>query len=323
MKRFIYSIFAVASLLLCASCAKDGFKAAGNDEIVVIPTLRNSRTVLVPAGDLTDSRIHIDGYNATSGSRHLDANTIFDSGSWKFYTDKLDVHYYWPQNSNLDVMAYSPAKLDNTCMEVASKSTVTCTGLPMTGEGQEGELLYEFVCGYKGGCKKSDGAIVVPMCRPFAIVNFYLDEAVRSVLKKIEITGIYSQGIFDVESGLWNLSGDKGAFVCNVNKEYPVDINNASHLGGPFIVIPQDLRAGHSGEEVKLVVTYVSKGNAYETITETTLGEAVIASTKIGSWESGKEYNYWISLNGAANEIHMSVTIGEWQTEGNSEVEVK
>jgi len=325
MRTYIYTILAATALVMCASCTKDVCDSE-SDRIVVNPTLQETKATLIPAGSLTDCRIHIDGYNTTSGVKHLDGNILYEGGQWIFYTDVKNVHYYWPQNSNLDVMAYSPAKLANTYMEITTKSIVTCTGLPMTRETQEGTLLNEFICGYKADCKQSDGAISITMSRPFAIVNFFLDEAVRSKLIKIEITGIHNKGVFDVNSKSWTSTANPSTLLCDVNKEYPTQINNASHLGGPFIVIPQSLRASDTGNEVKLVLTYVSKGNTNETITETTIGQAALASasdTKIGQWESGKEYNYWISLNGAANEIRMAVTIREWKVEGSSETEVK
>lgn len=315
-----------AALFFCASCAKEGAVISGVDEIVVVPTLGESKATLVPAGNLQASRIHIDAYNATSGEKHIDGNILCQDGKWMFYTDVQDVHYYWPQNSNLDVLAYCPVKLEKTCIEVTSKNTVRCTGLPMAGELQDDKLLEEFICGYKGGCKKADGTISVTLKRPFAVVNFYLEDAVRCTLNTIEITGIFNQGVYAVETGAWSSLDGKSDFVCTVGKEYPTEINAGFHLGGPFLVVPQSLRPDETDTAVKLRLNYRSKGNTKDTITETKLGQAGLDedySVKVGSWECGKRYDYYISLNGAANEVRMSVQVVPWSIEGNSEIDVK
>lgn len=315
-----------ALLVLCVSCRKQEAVSAACDEISVLPVLEETKATLIPAGNLTECRIHIDGYNNTSGEKHIDGNILYNNTKWIFYTDIEDVHYYWPQNSNLDVLAYSPAKIEKTCIEVKSKKIIECTGLPLTDALQEDNLLDEFICGYKEDCKKADGAISITLKRPFAIVNFYLDEAVRSTLKKIEITGMNNKGKYDVSTGAWTEISNKSTFCCNVNKVYPTQINNNSHLGGPFLVIPQDLHGNDETNAVKLVFTYRSTGNSSDTVTETTLGQSALEndpSEKIGSWEPGKRYDYYISLNGAANEVRMAVKITEWKKEGNSEVDVK
>lgn len=319
------TIFAAASLLCLAACGKEGTEIpACDNEITVIPTLDDTRATLIPAGDLTDQRIHIDGYLHDTETRYLNSNILYDQGAWVFYTDRVKgVHYYWPQNSTLDILAYSPAKLENTFVSILSSKTIKCTGLPLADSLQEGTKLKEFICGYRYNCPKTGGAIAMPLQRPFATVNFYLDEAVRSTLNYITIKGLYSTGIYDVKAGTWSDLETQDDLYCKVGKQYPDSINNASHLGGPYLVIPQSLRVG-AADEVKLVFSYKSAGNAGNTITETALGQAKNSTdSKVSAWEPGKVYNYWVSLNGAANEIRMKVTIGNWSIQGNEEIDVK
>jgi len=239
-----------------------------------------------------------------------------------FYTTVLDVHYYWPQKSNLDVMAYSPEDLSKTCVSV-SKNIVTCTKLPMVDSLQSDKLIHEFVCVWTPDCKKSDGAIQLQLKRPFATVNFYLEDAIRSTLKNIKIEGINSSGVYDASSGKWTSTSDPENLFCKVEKPYPDSINNASHLGGPFLVIPQSMRTGSN--PVKLVFTYHSKGSLSDTVTETTIGNASPkgSTDKITEWEPGKVYNYYISLLGAANEVRLAVTVEPWSVQGDSEIDVK
>lgn len=324
MRNSIFEIFALTAVLLLSSCSKQDVETTGSDEISVIPTLEDTKATLIEDGDLTGYRIHLDGYLAGTETKHLDGNILYEGGKWLFYTTIKDVHYYWPQKSNLDVMAYSPAKLDNTCITVVSPTMIKCTNLPMVDSLQSNNNFNELVVGCKAGCKKTDGAIAITLHRPYAAVNFYLNEAVRSTLNYIKIDGLYSTGDFAYSSGSfsWSNLADKSYLYCGVNKVYPTNINNGSHLGGPFLVIPQNLP-----DEIKLVFSYRSKGNNKDTITETTIGKASIGSgtsaSTISKWEAGKVYNYWISLNGAANEVRMAVSVSEWKVEGSSEVDVK
>jgi len=326
MRHYIIEIIAVsAALILSASCNKQAAETAGSDEIQVIPTLEETKATLIPAGDLTSCRIHLDGYLAGTETKHLDGNILYKGGKWSFYTSIENVHYYWPQKSNLDVMAYSPAKLDSTHITIVSSKQIKCTKLPMIDSLQADKKFNELVVGYKAGCKKSDGAIKIKLYRPYASVRFHMEEAVRSTLNYIKIDGLYSTGTFTYSSGSfsWGNLADKADLYCGVHKVYPTEINNKSPLGGPFLVIPQDLPTTDS-DAIKLVFSYRSTGNTKDTITETTIGTAKdIKGNSINKWEAGKDYDYWITLNGAANEVRMAVTISEWDIQGSSETEVK
>lgn len=318
------TIFAAASLLCLAACVRETGDSDCDNTITLIPTLEDTKATLIPAGDLTDYRIHVDGYLHGTETRHLNANMLYDNGAWVFYTDLVKgVNYYWPQNSGLDILAYSPAKLENTFVSILTSKTVKCTELPLADSLQAGTKLKEFVCGYKANCKYADGTIILPMSRPFATVNFYLDEAVRSTLNYITIKGLYSTGIYDAQTGKWSSLETKDDLYCKVSKTYPDSINNSSHLGGPYLTIPQDLRVGKT-DEVKLIFSYKSAGNAGNTITETSLGQAKNSgNSNVSEWKPGFVYNYWVSLNGAANEIRMKVTVKDWTIQGNEEIDVK
>jgi len=321
MSNYIPFILAISALLANA-CTKEPVATGSNVEITFIPSLVETKANLI-GDDLTvgDVRIHLDGYLNGKTDKHLNGNVLYEDSKWIFYTHIKDVHYYWPQNSNLDVLAYSPAKLDSTHITTESKTVVKCKNLPMVDSLQADKHLDEFICGYKANCSKEDGAINITLHRPYAAINFYLDEAIRSTLNYIKIENLYSTGNYTCSEsgGSWGSLTDSAYLYCKVNKVYPININNGSHLGGPFLVIPQALP-----DAVKLIFSYRSTGNSKDTITETTLGKAALVSGgTVGQWEPGKVFNYWISLNGAANEIRMAVTINEWKTEGNTEIDVK
>lgn len=315
------------------SCSKaTSEQPVERDEIVFIPTLSETKANLIPAGDMIGKNIHVDGYIAGSESKHLDGDVIYDNfddesaNTWVFYKDgKLGVHYYWPQNSNLDILAYSPADLQNTFVSIASSKTVTCNNLPVVDTLQKGSLLNEFVCGYKADCGKDDGPISVTLKRPFALIKFYLDEAVRCNVNNIKVQGIYNCGTYNASTSKWSELSNSSELICSVNKKYPDPLNNGSELSDSLVVIPQSMRVGtEETDPVKLTFSYTSVGNTVPTITETTIGQASgTDGKKVTAWEPGKVYEYYLTLNGAANECRMTVKIGKWSKQGEVVVDVE
>jgi len=331
MRQYIFEILAVSTaILLSPSCAKQkAEEALSNDEIVVVPSLEETKATMIAAGDLTANRIHLDGYLHGLETKHLDANILYEGGKWIFYTTDAyalkDVHYYWPQNSSLDILAYSPANLDKTNIEIKSSKQVKCTKLPMDYANQSGTNLNEFIVGYKADCKKDDGAVNITLNRPYAAVRFCIMEAVRSTLNYLEVTNLYSTGTYTSDASgkfTWGNFADVKDLHLAIGKAYPTEINNKTPLNNEyFLVIPQTLIT----DNIKLKFSYRSVGNTKDTITETSIGKALRSDTSapVDAWEPGKKYNYYITLNGAANEVRMAVTVEPWKVEGSSETEVK
>jgi len=336
MKKAINILSVITALCLIASCSKKEQPVSGSssDEIRIEASLADvTKASLVTSENITSRRIHLDGFttNGTThtSNKHLDANALYDNGGWVFYTTIKDVHYYWPQHSNLDIFAYSPVSLTNTCCSVERTpdfhNKLTCTNLPMVNTSEAAGALEEFVCVEKNNCTKTDSPVALQFKRPFSVVNFKLKEAVRCDLNYIRITGIYNSGSLDcsADSWMWVPSGDTTSFVCNVNKNYPSEINNESPLGGPFIMIPQSLRKNEASP-VYMEFNYKTVGNDKPTTTYVKLGTSSGSSgTVVELWKPGYNYTYYVSLLGAAGEVKMSIVCEEWASQGNSETIVQ
>jgi len=335
MKRTTYILSAVVVLFMSASCTKEQQSAgdASSDEIRIEASLAEDTKASSLVTDLTTRRIHLDGYinsdgNHPSNNKHLDANALYENSKWLFYTGIRDVHYYWPQTSHLDFFAYSPADLSKTCCAVERTSgfqnKIICTDLPMVDTAKAALELQEFVCVEKKNSQKTDAAVDLQFKRPFSVVQFKLDSAVRSDLNFIRITGIYNSGNLYCSKipWAWNVSGSTTDFTCIVNKNYPTEINNDSDLGGPFIMIPQSLLKD-GASPVYMEFNYQTVGNDTPTTTFLKLGTSTGSSGTVNEWKAGFNYTYYISLMGAAGEVKMSVKCEVWDPQGNSEIIVQ
>lgn len=322
--------------VLTAACSKEHsenntINDTSVDEIRIDASLtKSTKTSLVDS--IIYRRIHLDGYTNSDGktpsnNRHLDANALYENG-WIFYTDIKNVHYYWPQNSRLDFFGYSPADLSKTCCTIERTSDyhnkVICTALPVSDTAKVARELEEFVCAEKKNCEKTAEPVRLEFKRPFCVIRFKLDQAVRSDLNFIRITDIHNSGSLDcsVTPWVWSVSGGFADFTCNVYKNYPSEINNESDLGGPFIMIPQDLRPD-GDDPVYMEFNYQTIGNDKPTTTFVKLGTSSGSSGVVDRWEPDRCYTYYISLLGAAGEVKMSVTCEQWTKRGNSEIIVQ
>lgn len=339
----IILFLSAGSALLSVSCQKEAVRvASGTGEIQVTAELQNlhsltKTTFQTLAGMSSEgNQMHVDCYSNATTTTYFSADAEFSSGKWLFIGSEggktyLDYKYYWPESTgSLDFFAYYPADLTDSYVSIdtyeAGNPRFSCINLPVSSDTQTASVK-EFIYAFESNktqpaVSAKHSAVGLTFHRPFAQVYFRLKSAIRSTLHSVTVTQVYNNGGF--ASGKWTRTGITTDFEVNSGKKYPDEINNGGIIGGPFIVMPQAIESG-----VKLRVSYTSTGNASPTTVEAILGmDHSNASYDADSnsaqhnrdWKPGYIYVYDINLNGAANEVIMTVGVTAWSDQGDTDL---
>ena len=192
--------------------------------------------------------------------------------------------------------------------------------------------LQEFMYAYKANqTKDSDagerektgaevGSVAMTFQHPFALVYIYLSKAKRNTkINSITLSGLKTSGTFTHGSG-WNTSeGVVANLYKEVNKTIPDALNFKAIIGGPFLVIPQDL----TGSTNNLTVNRTYPGNS-----EDPEDTANIQASITTNWQPGYIYSYYLDMGEDSGQILVDVTIEAWMenwqgTGYNMEIDVK
>lgn len=247
---------------------------------------------------------------------------------WYFYNLTDFESRYWPQTYNLDFLAYMPLQrsgagkisneqvLDaNTYVTHNGDRTFTCTNLPLTKEGQKDvkEFIYAWAPDKSHASTSStNGRVPLVFKHPFAVVYIEISEAhAGTEIKSLGFKNIYNNGTFDasVESAdsakPWKVTGSINVEGLQITAGHhiPNDIM-PPYTYGPFIVIPQD--------HVEISLAY--NWNGEKTFTQ------LLTDKK---WEPGKKYTYSLIVGDSSEDVKVDVSVNEWVTGTNQEIEVK
>lgn len=337
----IRTLIPILSCLLLPGCTKSDIIPEGKlrQEITLTADVASiaTRSELITEASIGSHRLHLDGYHTSTDTEYLSSNALKEGDGWIFFKGNFrDYKYYWP-DFDLDFFAYAPYDLSSTRVQVLSPYVASTPQFTYSGQDPITEVtqrnLREFVCFYKSGCSyKSDNPLHIAFHHPFSQVSFKLDQSIRGTIKSVRITGIKNSGtatVTDAEPyALWNAGGEDTCILVDFSQmeaysahggiRYPEDINNDSHLAGPFITVPQDL-----GDQVHLEVIYTALGSDHATTSMTTINKLKLNDSPVNQWNAGNRYVYALTLNGAANEIFVAVTISDWTQEGNTDIDIK
>lgn len=338
MKKIISHIYPIAIALLLLSCSKENVEQSTTDHEIelsaeISATVSTRATLITEESlKLSSTRLHVEAYKTGTKTNYLSSNALYDDGKWTFFKDGVKGYkYYWPA-FNLDFFAYSPYSLSKTGVTMdkyaAGAPSFTYTGATeINGENQADDAQTEFAYAFESDCSWVEGTPqTLTFHHPFSLVDFKLDKAIRCTIKSINITNVRNNGTFTYSTSspyaIWSATGSNNvnvmidysgmsSYSANGGIRYPEDVNGEGHLGGPFIVVPQDIT-----DDTMIEVTYKALGGSFITV-KSALGKLS------EDWVPGNKYTYSLTLNGAANELFVAVKITDWVVEGNSETEVQ
>lgn len=197
-------------------------------------------------------------YEVNTLTEYIPTTTVdwdADESRWEF--NGGSAHYYWPLPAtnggewpSLDFFGYMPkagslpSYISGIAYTAAHNVTFTCTGLPMTGAGQES--LKEFVYGVALGQNYGNAAAGVPLQfqHPFARIKLQLASSHPDIdINSITLKDIYNNGNYARNSTpQWTTTGDATDFVLTLAGGAAVfDDNPVSpkQIGEYYIMIPQ------------------------------------------------------------------------------------
>lgn len=264
---------------------------------------------------------------------------IPDDGAaqWRFRDvanqDNL-VNFYWPKDGKINFMAYLPRVItaENCAASISNiqfsategvkfsammpNETVDRVAADRAREHAKSEFMY--ACRQNQtkypGPGEEPGSVTLRFVHPFAMIRFQLVQSHRDLtLHHIALHNLGKVGSFASNNDTykvtnqdylshsnWTLSST-GDYHIYLDKQVPKDINYSSLIGGPYMVIPQDLK------NVTLSVNY----SWHETLKKET--ESVnIMTDEVPSFEPGKIYTYYIDLGDNKEEVLFKVTVEDW-----------
>ena len=230
--------------------------------------------------------------------------------------------YYWPNVGALNFFAYMPST--KFMAEHTDKETYVTVGGYTHANGQQFSCslpnsnadydnMQEFIYAYTPGEEKQAEKVKLTFVHPFALVCFQLGTgSYRMTVNSITFGNIYQNGTFSTGQtgtaggiGTWTPTGTGNTYTATINKRIPVDVNYNTIFGGPFIVMPQDLKS------VSLAMNFqradVESGSGIEEKTVESL-----ATIDIPKWEPGKRYTYTLMHGDNNEEIYFNVKVVDW-----------
>ena len=257
-------------------------------------------------------------------------------GRWRFYdaVNNRFVQYYWPNSNTVDFFAYMPYKDSGRQKNITVGDYKPGTGLNLTCEMKQPTDLedaagQETIIAYTADKSKADGSVNMLFVHPFAAVYFKLKQAHRNLtinwirFNDVYLTGSTTLNATTTNSTLveWTGSGSKGTFEIMVGKTIPTQINFGGDIGGPYLVMPQDLA------DATITINY-TWDNAKAEDDKVAGDENTIPTDHIyqikrtinAAWVVGNKYTYILDLGDNQEEILFKVEVTPWDVEGHKHI---
>lgn len=255
-------------------------------------------------------------------------------GSWRFY-DEANNHfpqYYWPQSNSVDFFAYMPWKGSDRQKKITVDNYVQGTGLTINCRMQEPTTLLdtdgqETIIAYTTNKSKADKKVNMCFVHPFSAVYFKLHQAHRDLtINWIRFNDVYLTGSTTLNATTdnstpisWTGTGSIDEFNIPVNQTIPDQINFGGDIGGPYLVMPQNL----GGATITINYTWENanpsgKDDVVEGDEDSSDSNNVyqIKRTINAEWIAGNKYTYVLDLGDNQAEILFKVLVEPWDVEG-------
>jgi len=269
---------------------------------------------------------------------------------WTFLDGRGEaIAYYWPNSQKLNFFAFMPDSDYDGKDGYKSKETYVTVGDYTEEKGQifscqlpqrvgfiqdpvpgtempefvASTEIQEFIYDYQKGLTKADNPVELKFKHPFAQIEFQLAAgSYRMTVNQIIVNDICLKGTFSTAESLKTENADgwtpdwssRQAFTAEINKRIPNEINYATPLGDPFLVLPQD---------GTVTFTLNATRNPDKEITQEKDFIVTSAPQRI-DWEPGKKYVYTISAGNNNEEIYFNVNVaGDWSEVWENNIDVE
>lgn len=356
IRTFRYIVLAV---LLLASCSEKGLRTDSENAIRLTVDVPQTRATLfdgaasllneeIGGGDFTVSA-YVAGNGTNAGKQYIaDArvNYFKDAGDWRFAVMSGGLinyfDYYWPKDEKLNFFAHMP--MDGSQAAVTGKGYTdgnpwftfslplyaydpeeADTNVPASSPNQETlrEFIYAYAPGQDKASQDADNGVQLQFRHPFAALYFDLGKSYRMELKSLTVKNIGFEGKYLYDGSDWKMTQTgTGDLYISVMADVPSEeLNFNSHIGGPYLVMPQDMDKDDSdvGNDVKLMIIGSRLDSEEYNKIVSLAGDGLPER-----WEAGKKYTYTLNLGEAAEEILFKVRVEEWdEVEFTNNIEVE
>lgn len=250
-------------------------------------------------------------------------------GQWRFRDNANIRDYYWPNDSDLNFVAYAPRDLSrsvaiisnisyNNGITFSAKLPETITDKTESDRATE-NAKPEFMYALRKSQDRDNDPVSLRFVHPFAAIKFHLEQSHRNLkIHYIKLHGLSLSGTFASTEDTseannkdyltyrnWT-AGDKKTLTIDLEKSVPDDVNYDSSIGGPYLVMPQGL----VGVELSVYYTWDDDNDQTENTKES--GKISIRTNEIPAWQPGKNYTYILDLGDNKEEILFKVIVEEW-----------
>lgn len=342
MKKYIIYICCLfATAILLTACSQEEEFAVSGDAIMfdLSSTVmdKNTRGILFDKEsslyleELGGGNFTVQAFVDQTAKKYIDSRVWYfkDGGRWWFRSGNEWFDCYWPKNNKLSFFAFLPWQPENATVTIDDEYTfgngndggpVFSCNLPLsnTAAGINQESVYEFAYAYTKD--RQNETVELRFVHPMTAVLFALKQSHRDLtIHNLGFKNIYNKGKFSYGQETTNVNKDQfyGGFtykrwkpvgtpdnslIISVEKTIPKDINFDAEVGGPFIVMPQDL------ENVIFFISYT--WDTEKNVTKTVKLKDVYGVNN--AWQPGYRYTYVLDLGDNKEEILFRVLVEPW-----------
>ena len=286
----------------------------------------------------------------SAGQVYMDDVTVGFDGEYDGWASVS--YYYWPKNGSLTFSAYSPAGVDATlgasgiCFDDYVVSTTAADQVDLLFSERAYDKTAIDDNEQENGTTSPDPTFTADLYRGVHLTfNHALSSVLFSVyvgdfpghkivLKKIELTNIYSKGDFNqgltdangktttANADLWTNEADEKTYTITVNQELEVGIpywpcldeitNTAPQASNgkratDWLLLPQEI-----AEDAQMIVTYTLQSPDSEPLEQVIPVKLSDPSNQLNvdEWKWGHRYHYNIVIN--LDEIYFEPYVVDW-----------
>ncbi|MGP1591076.1 MAG: fimbrillin family protein [Prevotella sp.] len=330
MKKMYF--FAVAALLLLASCSKDEIIEQSKGEKIVFNALSDnmpiSRVAPITSANLTSTDFKVWAF--TDATKYMRGVKIHYDGTKWDYAVSSEI-FYWP-SSALNIYAISPAEHSNIIPGFGTSTALNFTYTASETNSEQADVMYASKLAFS---KPSDATVPLKFKHALSQLVFkgkaMDDMTVR--IKSIKVHNIKKSGKFTFpgtetangsEKGSWELTGNADAdyIVGTVNNSPTNDapINGATltditKSDGVLLILPQTAKKWTTTETTAVPISTAETNHECYLELELKITQKglflVGNSSNYGklyvpfggtAWEPGKKYIYTLNFGGGYKE---------------------
>lgn len=289
-------IFATASALLFASCAKMGTNGDGNDGAPLSFSSRAEGTVEVKGTLVSGAVTSFTAAGFDGGTPWFPETNVTTSGTY--------TNYKWKSGKSYTFFGY--VNVQPTVAEATITSS--CVQLDYNAVPESAADQQDILLGYYSGNGGGEGKAEMKFFHPLASVQFKAGNITNvESITGISIDGLYSAGQTKLLPA--NIDGSYATFEWEVVED-PVSVSqttsvskpflSGSAIGDPFILIPQTL----SEQSVTVKMTVTLSGN---------VTKIVSAELSTGAFVAGKTTAITVNYDGGSG-LSFGTSLTAWGT---------